>query len=373
MVCAMWGWLLAAAAGAYGVGVLRAVLAPRLSASAYPSPSAAEAEIDALAAAYPELCRIETLGSSSEGRPLRVLRIRAVSPGDEGVEESRDKPRLLVTAQLHAVEFVGSFVARAVARKLVEGYGRDGEISALLEGAEVWIAPLLNPDGAQRVWRRGGFSGLAGARVTSNGVDPNRNFPSPKRCRSGSGRGAAWNSARGRPGSAYYRGPHPLSEPETAALARLCERERFCAAVNFHSFGGVVYMPAVADRDGALARGVLEVFTGAFQSRQPRLRYRPIPERWTALDGQFDAFLLAALGTPSVTVEVSRPGLGLLKPSRLFNVFWIANPEDPERWVRNDADAAIYALCEVLARSGGRSGEAPEPELADSVLARGDF
>jgi hypothetical protein len=373
MVCAMWGWLLTAAAGAYGVGVLRAVLAPRLTKSRYPSPSAAEAEIDALATAHPELCRIETLGSSSEGRPLRVLRIRAASPGDEVVEEAPDRPRLLVTAQLHAAEFVGSFVARAVARKLVEGYGRSGEIAALLEAAEVWIAPLLNPDGAQRVWRRGGFSGLAGARVTSNGVDPNRNFPSPKRCRGAgrgsSGRGAAWNSARGRPGSAYYRGPHPLSEPETAALARLCKRERFCAAVNFHSFGGVIYMPAVADRDGACARSVLEVFSGAFQSRQPRRRYRPIPERWTALDGQLDAFLLAALGTPSVTVEVSRPGLALLKPSRLLNAFWIANPEDPERWVRNDAEAAIYALREALSRSGGQSCDALEPELADSVLA----
>jgi hypothetical protein len=257
-----------------------------------------------------------------------------------------------------------------VARRLVEGYGQDREITTLLERAEVWIAPLLNPDGAQRVWRRGGFSALAGARLTSRGVDPNRNFPSPERCRgegSGLRRGAAWNSARGRPGSAYYRGPQPLSEPECLALARLCKRERFCAAVNFHSFGGVVYMPAVLDRDGVGARSIFEIFFGAFQSRQPLLRYRPVPERWAAIDGQLDAFLFAAFGTPSVTVEVSRPGLYLLKPSRLLNVFWVANPEHPERWASNDAQATIYALCEVLERSGGRPCAALEPELATSV------
>jgi hypothetical protein len=370
MVCAMWGWLLAAVAGAYGVGLLRAALAPQLSASVYPSPSAAEAEIEALAGAHPELCHLETLGCSSEGRPLRALRLRAPSAADDVEEAGLARPRLLVSAQLHAAEFVGSFVARAVARRLAEGYGRDGGITALLEAAEIWIAPLLNPDGAQRVWRRGGFSGLAGARLTSRGVDPNRNFPSPRRCRSGPAvlrRGLAWNSARGRPGSAYYRGPRPLSEPECLALARLCKRERFCAAVNFHSFGGVVYMPAVSGRDGAGARSVFEVFFGAFQSRQPLRRYRPVPERWSAIGGQLDAFLLAALGTPSVTVEVSRPGLYLLKPSRLFSAFWIANPEDPEPWVRNDAEATIYALREILARSGGRPCAALEPELATSV------
>ena len=114
------------------------------------------------------------------------------------------------------------------------------------------------------------------------------------------------------------------------AVARLARRERFCGAVNFHSFGGVVYLPAAEGSERA--RHALAAFQGPFQSRQRFLRYRPVPERSATITGQLDAFLLGAFGTPSATVEVSRPGLALLRPGRLPNVFWIANPPDPARW-----------------------------------------
>jgi hypothetical protein len=235
-------------------------------------------------------------------------------------------------------------------------------VTQLLDGAAVCFVPLLNPDGAARVWRRGGYVSLAGARATARGVDPNRNFPAAP----ASGGRRAWNTARRRPGSAYYRGPHPLSEPECLALARLAARERFCAAVNFHSFGGVVYLPEDAS---AQARAALAVFEDAFPSQQPGLRYSPVPERSAAIVGQLDPFLLEAFGTPSVTIEVSRPGLELLLPWRLTQLFAWANPSRPERWAENDASATIHALCELLRRTGGATGPARRPELADGITA----
>jgi hypothetical protein len=135
--------------------------------------------------------------------------------------------------------------------------------------------------------------------------------------------------------------------------------------VNFHSFGGVVYLPAA--EGSAEARHALAAFQGPFQSRQRLLRYRPVPERSAAITGQLDAFLLGAFGTPSATVEVSRPGLALAKPGRLPNVFWIANPEDPARWAENDADAAIFALAQLLERTGGRPCAPTQSELATQV------
>jgi len=179
--------------------------------------------------------------------------------------------------------------------------------------------------------------------------------------------GRAWNSARDRAGSAYYRGPHPLSEPECLALARLARRERFCGAINFHSFGAVVYLPAVPG-DHAAA-DALAVFQGEFQSRQRMRRYRPVPERSVAIAGQLDAFLLEAFGTPSVTVEVGRPSWHVLQPSRLGCAFWIANPASPERWIENDAPAAIHALTALLARTGGEPCEPIAPELVQAVDA----
>jgi hypothetical protein len=322
----------------------------------YPSPDEAEREIDALAGAHAGRCRLEEIGRSTQGRPIRVLRI-AVRDG-----EAAPRPRLLVTAHIHAVEYVGAFVARGVAKRLLEGYGREREITALLDAADVFVAPLLNPDGAARVWRQHGRSGLARARHTATGVDPNRNFPGVQIA----GR-MAWNTARKQPGSAYYRGPHPLSEPECAALARLAVRERFCAAVNFHSFGRVVFVPEAIGGEKDRAERVLEVFHGVFQSKQRTWRYKPVPDAARKTFGQLDPFLLHGLGAPSVTVEVGRPSLSVLLPWRISNVFWWANPAAPERDRENDVEATLGALAELLARTEGRPCVPAHPEIASQI------
>ena len=106
-------------------------------------------------------------------------------------------------------------------------------------------------------------------------------------------------------------------------------------------------MPLVAGApwpDAAKAEQILQVFCGVFQAHQPHLRYRPIPERDAGIVGQLDPFLLNAFGTPSVTVEVSRPRLQLLAPWRLLHPFCWASPSNPDFWVENDADATIQAL-----------------------------
>jgi len=353
-------------------------IAPPLEGGPYPSPDAAEAEMDALAAARPELASRVTIGRSRQGRPLRALRLAAESgaggervpaagaagrgaagPGG-GAAGADPRPALLVTAHIHACEYVGAYVARDLARRTVEGFGADPVATALLEGATLWVVPLLNPDGAARVWARRGLLGLAASRVTAAGVDPNRNFPAAALA----GR-RKWNSARGRPGSMWYVGPHPLSEPECRALARLVRREPFCAAVNFHSFGGLVYIPEPLGAEAERASRVLDVFRGSFQAHQRHLRYRPVAESPAAIAGQLDAFLLYGLGIPSVTVEVSRPGPHLLAPWNLVDFFQWANPPDPARWAANDAPAALAALLELLDRSEGRPCAPACPELAE--------
>jgi predicted deacylase len=354
----MLGWLLAAVVATYGLGTVYGIWRRTLEWSPYPSPDDAHRDMERLARRYPHLCSSEIIGRSTERRPLLALHFH--TPADSS--GSMPRPRLLLTAHIHAVEYIGSYVVREVAHRLAEGYGRVALVTSLLDRADVSVVPLLNPDGAARVWRSHGWVSLGGSRFTANRVDPNRNFPFAP----ASGR-MAWNSGRQRPGSAYYRGPHPLSEPECLALARLCLRERFCAAVNFHSFGGVVFMPQVGGPDAEPARRALEVFRGVFQDHQPYVRYRPIPERSAAIVGQLDPFLLNAFGTPSVTVEVSRPGWHLLQPWNTFSVFWWANPARPERWVANDAEATLHALVALLERTGGRPCTPAHPELAEQI------
>jgi hypothetical protein len=346
-------------AALYAALVAHARLRGGLAGSAYISPIEADAELDSLAAASKGRARVEEYGRSTQGRALRLLRIGGATNAEA------PRARLLVTAQIHAGEFVGGYVARAVARALLES--QDPDVLELLENAEVLVAPLLNPDGAQRVWDANGWAGFRGLRVTANGADPNRNFPYVPR-QDGEARERSWNSARSEVGTAHYRGAQPLSEPECAALAELAARERFCGALNFHSFGGIVYLPVLLGvfdaGDDSAARG-LAAIAEEFPARQVDCAYRVVPEHPDAIEGQLDAFLLGAFGTPSATVEVGRPGVGLLKPSRFLNPFWIFNPERPERWAKNDVAATIRTLVQVVRSTGGKPGAPRQPELAE--------
>ena len=63
-----------------------------------------------------------------------------------------------------------------------------------IAGVRLWLIPDANPDGAAR-----------GTRVNADGVDLNRNFP------------FRWRHLD-TPGSRYYSGPRPASEPETRAI-----------------------------------------------------------------------------------------------------------------------------------------------------------
>jgi predicted deacylase len=353
----MLGSIVAALVATYGGGAVWGFLRRDLEWSPYPSPDEARQQMEHLPVRYPEICTSEIIGQSTEGRPILALRFRGRHTSAE------QRPRLLISAQIHAVEYIGAYVAREVAHRLAEGYGGEPAPTALLDRADIWIVPLLNPDGAARVWRRAGWSTLGASRFTANGVDPNRNFPyvsTPGR--------KGWNSGSDRPGSAYYRGPHPLSEPECRALARLCKREGFCAAINFHSFGGVVFMPEIHGPDREKAAHALDVFKEVFQSHQPHVRYRPVPERSAKILGQLDPFLLNGLGAPSVTVEVSRPSAHVLLPWHTFNAFWWANPARPERWAANDAGATLHALAALLERTGGTPCVPAVPALAGQVL-----
>ena len=48
---------------------------------------------------------------------------------------------------------------------LVDNYGTDPQVTALVDDTDIWIMPLMNPDG-----------NAAGSRYNANGTDLNRDF-----------------------------------------------------------------------------------------------------------------------------------------------------------------------------------------------------
>jgi protein MpaA len=130
------------------------------------------------------------LGHSVEGRPIVAY--------DVGDQASRRK--VLVVGCIHGNEPAGVEITQRLE-------------SSSPRGADLWIVPVLNPDGL-----------AAGTRGNARGVDLNRNFP--------------W---RWRPlGGLYDSGRGPLSEPESRLAYRLIERLRPTISIWFHQHLGVV-------------------------------------------------------------------------------------------------------------------------------------
>ena len=95
---------------------------------------------------------------------------------------------------------------------------------------------MANPDGYQytfeheRLWRKNLRDNNGDGQTTvGDGVDPNRNFPNHW----------GWDEegSSSIPSSETYRGPAPMSEPETQAMVGLLDRIGFAFQVNWHSAG----------------------------------------------------------------------------------------------------------------------------------------
>ena len=117
------------------------------------------------AAQYSDITRLVNVGDSNNGRELWVLQIT----DNPGVEE--DEPEFKYISTMHGDEPVGTEMCLYLIDLLLTSYGSDTtqgqRLTRLVNETDIWIMPLMNPDGH-----------FAGTRGNSNGFDLNRNFPS---------------------------------------------------------------------------------------------------------------------------------------------------------------------------------------------------
>lgn len=88
---------------------------------------------------YPELVTIIDIGTSYEGRPLRVVKI----------SNGSGKKAVLVDATIHAREWITPPVALKVIYELVENYATN---QALVDMIDWYVQPVINPDGYVYTW-----------------------------------------------------------------------------------------------------------------------------------------------------------------------------------------------------------------------------
>ena len=121
-----------------------------------------EADLFELANEFSDIAVLETYGQSRDGRPLYYLRV-----SDNVVTREFGEPALLINSATHGDELITVEILMSHLETLLRSYGKDPRITEMVNGAEIFFAPVVNPDGFSRRSRY------------AHGVDPNRQFPYP--------------------------------------------------------------------------------------------------------------------------------------------------------------------------------------------------
>ena len=228
--------MLAAANVAFEVVVEDLGQAASRSRATYQSFPGLEADLANMAAAYPAITELTSLGTSWEGRDIWCLEI-SDNPGvDEGEVE------VAYLALHHAREWPSLAVAYDIANRLTSNYGSDPTITNLVNSHRIWVVPCVNPDGyvydhdQGNDWRQNRHPYPGGV-----GVDLNRNYAGST---NGDLRGEWGSIGPGsqthQQGQSTYVGPAPFSEPETQVMRDFFDARNITIALSYHTHGELV-------------------------------------------------------------------------------------------------------------------------------------
>lgn len=255
--------------------------------------TAITAHLRMLAELAPGRASLHAIGTSLDNRPLWALRIGGTAP---------DATPMLISGTLHAREWIAAAVTTCVADRLLTGYDADPAIRAFVDHTQLWVVPVVNPDGYQyswstnRYWRKN--------RRDRHGVDLNRNFSVAF--------GGTGSSRSER--SETYHGAYAFSEPESAALRDLARREHVALHVDFHAYGQLLLYPwaytgtPAKDRDRLAALGD-RMASAMFVTHDTRYRLMSGVDLYAAA-GTLSDWMYGEAGALSYTIELRPNGPG---------------------------------------------------------------
>ncbi|MBE5780720.1 MAG: zinc carboxypeptidase [Clostridiales bacterium] len=102
------------------------------------------AAVKAMASEYPNLCKLEAIGKTPEGRDIWALSITDYATGDHSV-----KPAYYMDGNHHAGEVTGSMACIYFAYRILKDYGTDPKVTTLLKNTAYYIIPRISCDGSE--------------------------------------------------------------------------------------------------------------------------------------------------------------------------------------------------------------------------------
>lgn len=264
----------------------------------YHSYSELETDLFALERKYPLLAKVFDIGDTLEKRDIYALKI------SDNVSFEEEEAEVLFLGGHHAREWISIEVPYLLGKYLLENYRTDADVKRLVDSSEIWIVPLVNPDGLEysihvyRYWRKNRRDNGQGY----FGVDLNRNY------------GFKWGvdniGSSAASAAEDFRGKSAFSEPETQAVRDLFLRKDFRALISYHSFSQTIMYPwgysdaAASDKDAPLreigaemARRIKDVNDRVYELGQSgKLLY--------VTNGDLTDWAHATSGIPAYTIEL---------------------------------------------------------------------
>lgn len=232
-----------------------------------------------------------------------------------GKGNAEQKPGIIFLGNHHARELVTVEIPLRLINLLTSNYGKDPEITRLVDTRDIWIVPMVNPDGHIRAeqganWRKN-MNSNGGGRY--RGVDLNRNY------------GYKFNTggSSSRPSSDTYHGGSAFSEPETQAIRDFIKsRPNLKIMMSYHSFSNLILYPwgHTAQRVGDPKLVEMANHLGKLTGYRPQ----QAADLYVA-SGITDDYTYGELGLMSFTTEIGSWGDGFDPPYSRVDRFWDEN------------------------------------------------
>ncbi|HPS83831.1 MAG TPA: M14 family zinc carboxypeptidase, partial [Bacteroidales bacterium] len=184
----------------------------------YPTYSVYEQMMANFASTYPALCDIDTILTSTPSGNYKILVARI----SDNVNTAENEPQFLYSSSMHGDETTGYYLMLRMINYLLTNYGSITQVTNLVNGAEIWICPLANPEGTYYNSSPVGSTIANSRRNNLGNVDLNRNYKDP------------------------LDGDHPDGlawQAETQAFMTFADNHHFNMAGNFHGGAEVTNYP----------------------------------------------------------------------------------------------------------------------------------
>lgn len=302
----------------------------------YPSYSTYITMMNQFALDYPNLCSVESIGTSVDNREILVAKI------SDNVANDEAEAKFFYTGQMHGDEIVCSVLFLRLIDYLLVNYGSDAEITNIINNTQIYINPLSNPDG---LYTNNDNTINGATRYNANGVDLNRNFPTPTGIQHPDGN--TW-------------------QPETIAMMDFAQEHRFVMSSNSHSGAVVVNYPwdiwSRRHPDDNWLQLISRIYADTVHENAPNSYMTDFENGitngydWYSTSGSRQDWYTYERNCREITIELSE---AKLLPASQLNAHWNYNYQSMIKWLKeinygikgivtDNAGSPLEAKIEVL-------------------------